>query len=200
MSNKSKKSPFLFHREAFIPITNGYIVIPLKELDLDLACENNIKQEKISEPSLLLGNNSKLHINYESLYLGNTIKYNTFDYFNVTYDVQYSASDLPSLENRLIQLPKIIVNVKLQKARLSLYDSENMLNSIVQVFGNSPFFLTLGSKKGERIHNELECGMMTMCPQKARYGYIKQIHNITVVKDIYSKGGPSFRRFSLHYD
>ena len=132
VNNKCKKSPSLLHREMFIPITNGYIVIPLKELDLDLACENNIKQEKISERSLLLGNNCKLYNNYDLLYLGNTIKYNTFEYFNVTYDIQYSASDLASLENRLIQLPKIIDNFELQQARLSLDDMENMLNSIVR--------------------------------------------------------------------
>ena len=119
VNNTCKKSPFLLHRETFIPITNGYIVIPLKELDLDLACENNIKQERISEPSLLLGNNCKLYNNYDLLYLGNTIKYKTFEYFNITYDIQYSASDLASLENRLIQLPKIIDNVELQQARLS---------------------------------------------------------------------------------
>ena len=68
------------------------------------------------------------------------------------------------------------------------------------VLGNSPLFLTLGSKKGERVHNELECGMMTMCTENALYGEIKQIHNVTVVKDIDSKGTPSFRRFTLHYD
>ena len=48
------------------------------------------------------------------------------------YEIQYSASDLASLKNRLIQLPKIIDNVELQQARLSLDDTENMLNSIVQ--------------------------------------------------------------------
>ena len=52
--------------------------------------------------------------------------------FNVTYDIQYSAIYLASLENRLIQLPKIIDNVELQQDRLSLDDTENMLNSIVQ--------------------------------------------------------------------
>ena len=114
----------MLHTETFIPITNGYIVIPLKELGLELACENNIKQEQISEPSLLLGNNCKLYNSYDLLYLGNTIKYNTFEYFNVTYDIQYSASDLASIENRLIQLPKIIDNVELQQARLSLNDTE----------------------------------------------------------------------------
>ena len=46
--------------------------------------------------------------------------------------IQYSASDLASIENRLIQLPKIIDDVELQQARLSLDDTENMLNSIVQ--------------------------------------------------------------------
>ena len=66
--------------------------------------------------------------NYDLIYLVNTIKYNTFEYFNVTYVIQYSASDLSSLENRLIQLPKIIDNVELQQARLSLDDTENMQN------------------------------------------------------------------------
>ena len=76
--------------------------------------KNNIKQEKISEPSFLSGNNCKLYNNYDLLYLGNTIKYNTFEYFNVTHDIQYSATDFASLENRLIQLLKIIDNVESQ--------------------------------------------------------------------------------------
>ena len=59
-----------------------------------------------------LENNCELYNNYDLLYLGNTIKYNIFEYFNVTYDIQYSASDLASLENRLIQLPKIVNNVE----------------------------------------------------------------------------------------
>ena len=80
----------------------------------------------------ILGSNCKLYNNYDLLYLGNTIKYNTCEYFNVTYDIQYSVSDLASLENRLIQLPKIVDDVELQQARLSLDNTENMLNSIVQ--------------------------------------------------------------------
>ena len=89
VNNKCEKSPFLLQTETFISITNGYIVISSKELYLDSACENNIKQERISEPSLLLGNNCKLYNNYDLLYLRNTIRYNTFEYFNVTYDIQY---------------------------------------------------------------------------------------------------------------
>ena len=72
--NKCKKLPFLLYRETFIPITNGYIVMPLKQLDVDLACENNIKQERIFETSLLLGKKCKLYNNYDLLYVGNTIK------------------------------------------------------------------------------------------------------------------------------
>ena len=48
---------------------SDYIVIPLKELDLDLACENNIEEERIFEPSLLLGNKCKLNKNYDLLNL-----------------------------------------------------------------------------------------------------------------------------------
>ena len=118
VDNKCKKSPFLLYRETFVPITNGYIVISLKGFDLDLACENNIKQETIFEPSLLLGSKCKLYNNYDLLYLGNTIKYNTLRYFNVTYNIQYSASNLASLESRLIQLPKLIDNIELQQSRL----------------------------------------------------------------------------------
>ena len=67
VDNKCEKSPFLLHRETFIPITNGYIVIPLKELDLDSACKNNIKQKRIFEPSLLLGNKYKIYNNYDTI-------------------------------------------------------------------------------------------------------------------------------------
>ena len=46
-------------------------------------------QERISEPLLLLGDKCKLHNNSDLLYIWNTIKYNTFEYFNVTYGSDY---------------------------------------------------------------------------------------------------------------
>ena len=46
VNNKCKMSPFVLHRETFIPITNGYIVIPLEELDLNLFCENRLQTRK----------------------------------------------------------------------------------------------------------------------------------------------------------
>ena len=44
VNNKCRKSPFFLHRKSFILIKIGYIVMPLKELDLDLVYENKIKQ------------------------------------------------------------------------------------------------------------------------------------------------------------
>ena len=60
---------FLLHRGIFIPVTSGHITIPFKESDIDLACENDIEQGRISEPLFLSGNKCELHNNYDSLYL-----------------------------------------------------------------------------------------------------------------------------------
>ena len=47
--------------------SGGYIVIPIKEIKLDINCEHLIKQEVISKPSLLRGSNCKMYNDYDTL-------------------------------------------------------------------------------------------------------------------------------------
>ena len=130
--NKCKPSPFSLHKETFISISDGYIVIPIKEIKLDINCENFIKQDVISKPSLLRGSNCKIYNDYDTLYLKETIQISTIEQFNVTYNIKYSWEDLDNLKNQFVQLPKLIDKVELQRARLSLDDSENTLQNIAQ--------------------------------------------------------------------
>ena len=52
------------------------------------------------------------------------------EYFNVLYDIENCKEDLSRLETILIQLPNILDNNELKLARISLDDTENLLNSI----------------------------------------------------------------------
>ena len=38
---KCNFSPYLLHKETFIPISNGYIVIPVENFQIDVSCENH---------------------------------------------------------------------------------------------------------------------------------------------------------------
>ena len=58
---KCKTSLFSLHKETFIPIFNGYIVMPVKPTKLDIDCESFLKHEIISKPSLLQENNCKVY-------------------------------------------------------------------------------------------------------------------------------------------
>ena len=40
---KCNRSPYLLHRETFIPVINGYIIIPLEKLTLDISCKDSIR-------------------------------------------------------------------------------------------------------------------------------------------------------------
>ena len=52
---KCHTSPFLLQRETFIPIQNGYLIIPSQPMNLDIACKTFVKQEEIVTPKKLEG-------------------------------------------------------------------------------------------------------------------------------------------------
>ena len=52
---KCEKSPFLLHEETFILVSNGYIIVPVEPMKLDINCETFLKYETVSKPSLLQG-------------------------------------------------------------------------------------------------------------------------------------------------
>ena len=68
--------------------------------------------------------------NYDMLYLISNTQMSHSESFNVTYDIEYSKEDLNKLEARLIQLPKVLDNNEFKLARISLDDTEDLLNSI----------------------------------------------------------------------
>ena len=126
---KCNSSPYLLQKETFIPMSNGYIVIPWINLELDISCDKSIKQEIISKPSTINGQNCKLYNNYDTLYLKSHIGRNFTKRINVTYNLKYFKDDLLNLKTKLIQLPKLIDNEELKQARISLDDTENLLNN-----------------------------------------------------------------------
>ena len=69
---KCKTSPFSLHKERFIPIFNGHIVVPVKPTKLDINCESFIKHEIISKPSLLQGKKCKVYNEFYTLYFRDT--------------------------------------------------------------------------------------------------------------------------------
>ena len=87
-------------------MTNGYIIVPLGKLTLDISCKDDI-----------------LDFNVE-------IEQKFNEWINVTYDTQFDKDDISKLKERLIQLPKQINNEELRQARISLDDTENILSKI----------------------------------------------------------------------
>ena len=60
---KCHTSPFLLQRETFIPIQNGYLIIPLQPMNLDIACETFVKHEEIVTPKSWREKNVKFIMN-----------------------------------------------------------------------------------------------------------------------------------------
>ena len=120
MYGKPTSTPRLPKIIPFIPVSNGYIIVPIERIRLDINCETFLKLETVLKPSLLQGNDCKIDNELDILYLKNTRRSLTTEQFNVTYDVNHSGQDLDKLRSQLIQLPKLIDNKELQQARLSL--------------------------------------------------------------------------------
>ena len=65
---KCNHSPFLLHSESYIPVSNGYIIIPAKAASLDITCIDNLSTIQIETPSLIQASCKLMSINFE-LYL-----------------------------------------------------------------------------------------------------------------------------------
>ena len=72
---KCSTSPVLLHKETFISVTNGYIVVPVESTKLDMNRKTFIKQETVTKPSLLQGNDCKIYNELDILYFKNTRKF-----------------------------------------------------------------------------------------------------------------------------
>ena len=128
--NNCNRSPYLLHKESFIPINNGYIIIPLDKLTIDISCIDSIKSRDLIKPAEITGSNCKIYNNYDQLDLREKITDKYVEWLNVTYEMHYDQTDLEKLKDRLIQLPKQINTDELRRARLSLDDTENILETI----------------------------------------------------------------------
>ena len=127
---KCNRLPYLLHRETFIPVINGYIIIPLEKLTLDIFCKVFIRTIELTNPELPLGQNCKVYNNYDILDLNVEIELEFNEWINVTYDTKFDRDDISELKERLIQVPKQINNEELRQARISLDDTENILLNI----------------------------------------------------------------------
>ena len=128
--NNCNRSPYLLHKETFIPINNGYIIIPLDKLTIDISCIDGIKSIDLIKPAKITGSNCKIYNNYDQLDLYQKMTDKYIEWLNVTYETHYDQTDLEKLKDRLIQLPKQINTDKLRRARLILDDTENILETI----------------------------------------------------------------------
>lgn len=127
---KCNKSPYLLHKETYIFVENGYIIIPTGELEIDALCPNELKTIKINRATLITGAGCKLHSANIELKLPEFHSFNKIITVNVTYELNFERKELELLKNRLIQLPQQVDNDELLRARLSLDDTENMLSKI----------------------------------------------------------------------
>ena len=65
--NNYNRSPYLLHKGTFIPINNGYIIIPLDKLTIDISCIDGIKCIDLIKPAKITGSNCKIYNNYDQL-------------------------------------------------------------------------------------------------------------------------------------
>ena len=92
-------SLYLPHKETFIPISNGYIVIPVENFQIDVSCESRIKQIPITSAIKVTGKKCKLFNGYDSLDLNTQVKERYIAFFNLTYDFNYNREDIKKLED-----------------------------------------------------------------------------------------------------
>lgn len=123
-------SPYLLHKETFIPTNDGYIIIPTVDIDLDIVCEGHVKNIIVKTNTLISGENCQLYNGYDKLDLPRHLESKQTYTINVTYDIKYEHQDLDKLKGKLIQLPKQINVDELRRARLSLDDTQNILDRI----------------------------------------------------------------------
>ena len=123
-------SPYLLHKETFIPTRDGYIIIPTVVINLDIVCEGQVKNIIIKTSTLISGENCQLYNDYDKLDLPRHLENKQIYTINVTYDINYESQDLEKLKGQLIQLPKQINLDELKRARLSLDDTQNILDRI----------------------------------------------------------------------
>lgn len=127
---KCNKSPYLLHKETFIYVQNGYILIPTYELEIDILCGHEINTIKIKQATLITGEGCKLHSHNMDLKLPEIKTLQKIVITNVTYKLNYNKEEIEILKDKLIQLPQQLDNNELMRAKLSLDDTENMLNKI----------------------------------------------------------------------
>ena len=127
---KCSLSLYLLHKETYIPISNGYIVIPVGKFQIEVSCENRIEQIPITSAIKVTGKKCKFYRGYDSLDLNTQTKENYTDWLNVACQFNHNKEYIKCLEDKLMKLPNQITNEEFKKARLSQDDTENMLNTI----------------------------------------------------------------------
>ena len=120
----------LLHKESFVPTHNGYMILPMTEINLDVQYSSGTQNIKISTPQLISGNDCRIFTNKLALPLQSIKKYNKTIISNTSYDLQFIKNDADLLSEHLIKLPQIINLNDIRNARLNLDDTESILSKI----------------------------------------------------------------------
>jgi hypothetical protein len=128
--NLCKPSPFVLHDETYIPTENGFILIPANPIQIDFGCEDSLTTKEITRVSLITGSKCKIYIGDNELFVLTKTQMNKIVMTNITYDTLTSFDEINLLKNRLTPLPQQLNVDELNKARLSLDETENMMRQI----------------------------------------------------------------------
>ena len=89
--NICKLSPYILHDETYIPTENGFILIPLKSIQLDLSCEDGIVTKEIIQVTLVTESRCKAYIGDNELFLPTKTQMHKVITINNTYDIYRHA-------------------------------------------------------------------------------------------------------------
>lgn len=128
--NMCTLSPYILHDETYIPTSNGFIFIPAKPMRIDIGCGSELVSKEITRPILLTGSRCKIYIGDNELFLHTRTQMSKIITTNTTYDIPESFDEINLLKGRLIPLPQRLNVNELNKARLTLDETENVIRQI----------------------------------------------------------------------
>ena len=130
IKTRCNQSPYLLHKDTYIYVHNGYIVIPTEAIEIGVLCLKNLTTIIITKTTLITGENCKIYSRNIELKLPSAGTLHKITTINVSYELNFDKQDLEMLKDRLVQLPQQLDNEELKRARLSLDDTESMLDRI----------------------------------------------------------------------
>lgn len=123
-------SPYLLHQETYIPVTNGYILLPLRQITIDINCDDGLETITIHHASLIQGSRCKVFLENTELYLPTTQTLNKIVNINVSFELPFDKNEIENLRDRLIPLPQKLDQQTLANAKLGLDNTLDLLEQI----------------------------------------------------------------------